>query len=56
MLGISENLRVEFEDEEDSKEELDYTEELIDRLEQCVHLCEKSERYELMLEVRSVPF
>lgn len=52
MLGISRNLRDEFEEEaDDNQEEADYTEELIDRMEQCVHLCEKSERYEVMLEV-----
>jgi len=51
MLGISENLRDEFEMLDESNEEEDYTEELIQRLEDCVNLCEKSERYELMLEV-----
>jgi hypothetical protein len=51
MLGISENLRDEFEMLDESSEEEDNTEELIQRLEMCVNLCEKSERYELMLEV-----
>ncbi|CAG7817944.1 unnamed protein product [Allacma fusca] len=51
MLGISQNLKVEFEDIEETIEEEDATEELILRLENCVNLCEKAERYELMLEV-----
>ena len=51
MIGISQNLKVEFEDIEEIVEEEDVTEELIQRLENCVTLCEKAERYELMLEV-----
>jgi len=51
MLGISQNLKDEFQQTGDSHEEEDTTEELIQRLETCVHLCEKAERYELMLEV-----
>jgi len=52
MVGISRNLESEFiELDGDCKDELDSSEELIQRLENCVILCEKSERYELMLEV-----
>ena len=51
MLGISQNLKDEFQQHVDLHEEEDTTEELIQRLESCVHFCEKSERYELMLEV-----
>ena len=54
MLGISENLKAEFEEIEDPIEEEDCTEDLILRLENCVHLCEKAERYELMLEVKDL--
>lgn len=51
MLGISRNLKDEFEEVEEWPEEEDNTEELIQRLESCVALCLKAERYELMLEV-----
>lgn len=53
MLGISRNLKDEFEEVEEWPEEEDNTEELIQRLESCVNLCLKAERYELMLEVIS---
>jgi hypothetical protein len=51
LLGISQNLKDEFQQHGELQEEEDTTEELIQRLENCVHFCEKSERYELMLEV-----
>ena len=44
-------MKDEFEETADPPEEEDTTEELILRLENCVALCEKAERYELMLEV-----
>lgn len=54
MLGISQNLKDEFQQSAEITEEEDTTEELIQRLETCVHLCEKAERYELMLEVKYI--
>ncbi|ODN03684.1 Dedicator of cytokinesis protein 9 [Orchesella cincta] len=51
MLGISRNLKDEFEEVEEWPEEEDNTEELIQKLENCVTFCLKAERYELMLEV-----